>query len=311
MIDQNYVFERMSEDKLPDFYHLFKTREKDYSLDYFEKRYNTSWTGKKFVGIIGYDERNEPIAHIGTFPMIIEFQGKTYITCQLGDLIVHPNHQKKGLFVALIDHLCELAKQEDIDFLHACPNKQADPQFNKKGWKCVDFFKSYSFPVLCIPLNKIANKYNLLKLYDIYIRTILWLFTKNNNLTFKNSVIDSETGGVIKDSNYRMYKNFSYNYITTIHGFKFWWKIDDGLSIGDIERFDLQKRDSLFKTLRFLCFILGFHNFKIVTTNNTFIDNQLKDSFPFEKGNNVYFWDISSGLDFTKIKFMQTDLNTF
>ena len=307
---QTYTFKRISKEKLTDFYTLFKVRAKDYSFTFFCKKYDTKWTSKEFIGVIGYDKLKNPIAHVAAFPMPIEFVGRKYRTCQLGDLIIHPDHQKKGIFPMLMDNLNIIAKEEGIDFLHASPNQQADSRFSKNGWMCFDNFKIYTFKTKCVPLNKFTNKYKLLPFHNLYIKAVLWLFG-NKKTTFKNSVIENGIGGLIRSQDYSNYKKYTYNYITSINGFKIWWKIDDGLSVGDVERFDPSRLNALFKTLRFLCFIFGFHNFKIITTNNTYIDTLLKDTYSFEKGNNIYFYDISSGLDFSKIKFMQSDLNTF
>jgi len=307
----NYFFERMSKDKLQDFYKLFKTRGKDISLTHFEKKYRTTWTGKEYLGVIAYDLKRNPVGHICILPTLIEKDGKEYISGQICDIVVHPSHKRKGVFEQLIIEGIEIAKEEGLCFLYVCPNVNADPIFKKWGWLNVDNYKIYTFKTKCFPINKIANKFHLLQFQDLYIKGMLWILSKHKKKAFKNSVIETGIGGMIRSQDYIKYKNYTYNYISVINGFKIWWKIDDGLSIGDIERFEPSQLPKLFKTIRFLCFILGFHNFKIVTTNNTFIDNLLKDLYPSEKGNNVYFWDISSGIDFSKIKFMQADLNTF
>jgi len=310
-MSQNYTYERITKNTLIDFYKLFKTRRKDFSFDFFEKKYNTKWLGKEYLGVLAFDIKRNAVGHICILPMKLQYNGKEYLCGQICDIVVHPEHKRKGIFEELIAKGKVIAKEEGIAFLFVSPNQNAQPIFNKWNWYSNHCFNVYTFNTKCFPLNKIANKYKLLKLHDLYIKIVLKLFADNKKTAFKNSVIENGIGGIIRGQEYVSHKNYTYNYITKIGGFKIWWKIDDGISIGDIERFDSINLERLFKRLRFLCLILGFHNFKIVANNNTFIDQLLKDKFPFEKGNNVYFWDISSGIDFLNIKFMQSDLNTF
>ena len=310
MLSKNYFFERISKENLTDFYTLFKTRGKNISLVHFEKKYDTKWVGKEYLGVIAYSDEKQPVGHICVLPTIVEHNSKEYISGQICDIVVHPNHRMKGVFEQLISKGIEIAKDNGLRFLFVSPNVNADLIFKKWSWFSNDNFKIYTFKTKCVPLNKFTNKYKLLPFHNLYIKAVLWLFG-NKKTTFKNSVIENGIGGLIRSQDYSNYKKYTYNYITSINGFKIWWKIDDGLSVGDVERFDPSRLNALFKTLRFLCFIFGFHNFKIITTNNTYIDTLLKDTYSFEKGNNIYFYDISSGLDFSKIKFMQSDLNTF
>ena len=275
--DSEYFFERTSKEKLRDFYTLFKTRGKTMSYEYFEKKYDTKWTGKEFVGVIVYDSNRNAVAHIGSIPTLVKYKDQVKIACQICDIVTHPDHQKKGLFSSALNYYLKVATEEKIDFLYVFPNGKADRGLEKNGWQLKGSLNNYTFKTSCIPLNKIANKFNLLKSYNLFIKLMLRFISKSGNNDFKNSVIDDEYGGLVKDNNYIFHKNYSFNYITIFKGFKIWWKIDDGFSIGDIERFDPTKLKKLFKTLKLLCLLLGFHNFKIITSNDTFMDKLLDE----------------------------------
>jgi GNAT superfamily N-acetyltransferase len=301
----------MSKDRLNDFYELFCLRGKNLSLDYFLKKYDTSWTGKEFIGIIVYDASGKAVGHLGTLPMFIDYKGKRHLCCQISDAIVHPEHHGKGLFALIIECVLEIAREENIEFLFVFPSPQAYNGFIKTGWVETDMLKTYCFTTPCLPFNKLVNKFNLLKTYNLFIKCILWLFAGTKKNSFYNSVIDEQTGGVVTDKDFILHKNYTYNYITRFKGFKIWWKIEDGLSVGDIERFDLNEVHRLQKALKSLCFLLGFHNYKITTTSNTYLDSVFSKLSTPKQGNKVFFYDLTSGIDFSNIKFSYSDLNTF
>lgn len=66
-----------------------------------------------------------------------QWQTKTelYISLRAVDTATHPQHQGKGVFKALTQHLLELAKTEDYAFVFNTPNEHSLPGYLKMGWQ--------------------------------------------------------------------------------------------------------------------------------------------------------------------------------
>lgn len=303
-----FIYKRLSRDTIPDLARLFETRNKQFKIDFF-KKYNTKWTGKEYIAIIAYNESEEPIGFLGSLPMFVEHDKKKHFCVQISDAIIHPDYQKRGLFVAIIKRVIDLAKTEGAEFLYVFPSPQAFNGFVKTGWLLYGNLHHYVIKTRCIPLMKFVQKVNIIKYYHIFLKFILKIIAKTNILDFANSTIDIENGGVDRCNQFLEHKNYTYNYRIKYRGIKILWKQDDGMLIGDIERVkDVNKTISRLKSL---CFILGIHKLKFIVLQDSYWDCELKQQYKYVQGNPLYFYNLNSELDFEHLKFVSADLNTY
>jgi GNAT superfamily N-acetyltransferase len=137
MVSQPYKTERLNENNFRSFTEIFHASfpGNQYSDAYFLKKFDTSHSEHQFYGHLAYnEEKNQPAAYFGVFPVFAEWQGQQLLTGQSGDVATHPEHRQKGLFRILHDATLRLCKADAFDFLFAFPNANSLPGFIKAGW---------------------------------------------------------------------------------------------------------------------------------------------------------------------------------
>lgn len=308
--ERHFHISRISKCQMGSLTDLFNTaRNRKLPYSFFQKKYDTAWAGLENIAIVILDDQEKVIAHLGVLPTPIILDGKKYMSGQISDAVLDPILRGKKVFDLIIKELESLAKTEGIDFLWVAPSPQAIKGFESNNWLERNYLKSYSIPVRTIPLNKIANKFHLDKLYRFYIRLGTYIFTKKKK-SLLNPNISDDCGGVEISEIYVSHKNYTYNYITKRNGFTFWFKIEDGMEIGNIEYFPSDEQIEFERTIIPLAQILGCHQIKIITTKDTFQDRSFTN-YPVVNGNKIYFKELNVSIDFTKIRFNGSDLNTF
>lgn len=304
-----FTYKRLGQNNIDDLDKLFSTRKKQFKIDFY-KKYNTKWTGKEYIGIFAYNSSNEPVGFLGSLPMYVEYKASKHLCVQISDAVIHPDYQKKGLFVEIIKRVIDIAEKEGAEFLYVFPSPQAFSGFKKTGWKLYSHLNHYTIDTYALPIMKIAQKFGKIKLYNEYASFIQKILCSTNVTDLKNSCIDDNNGGVDRCETFLSHKDYSYNYKIKFSQNKILWKHDDGMLIGDIER--NSEHTKLFNNLKILCFLLGIHKIKFFVQQDSYWDNFLKNKglIPTQ-GNPLYFYDINSKIDFSKLKFISADLNTY
>ena len=129
---------------------------------------------------------------------------------------------------------------------------------------------------------------------------------------FKNSVLDNETGGVVRSQNFINYKSYSGCVVTEICGVKVWLKADNTINIGDMERTDEKTFLEIIKKIKSICVPLGITDIVFNVAPNTYYDAMFtKLTIPFTETLPVLYWEFDSGIDLNKIRFTGADYDTF
>lgn len=294
-------------DALTDLFNQARNRKLPYS--YFQNKYNTKWTGIENCAIVIKDKNKKIIGHLGVLPIPLRFKNQTYLSGQISDAVLDPVLRGKNVFEVLIQELEQLSTCLNIPFLWVSPSPQAVSGFDKRNWIETNNLVFHTLNVSSLPLNKIANKFGLHFIYKPYINIILRFFTRRK-LEMENSNFIVQQGGVIVSKDYVKAKNYTLNYLVEKNGFTLWFKIGDGLEINNVAYFTSDKLDDFIKTCKQISNLLGCHQFKIITTENTFLDRVIKNSDRVI-GNKIYFKGLSTSLQFDHILFNGSDFNTF
>jgi hypothetical protein len=308
-----YSIKRIDASSLKDIRYLYwevhKIKE---PINFFRKKFDTSFTGVSNIGFVAYDKNNLPAAFYGIFPCFIEYHGARILAAQSGDTMTHPAHQGKGLFTTLAKMTYELAKENEIQFVYGFPNKNSYPGFIKKlNWVHKENIKAYAIKIKTIPLAKIAKKINLLKpLYTTYCQSVLFFF-KSDKSHFDNSIIDDELGGVQRSTDFFKYKEYSPKFIIRLHNKCIWLKIDGRLWLGDVEKCAEKDFQIILKKLKKISFLLGVDIMVFHTSPDTNIDRLLSGmNYPFIEYP-IGFVNFNSNIDISKIKYTGADFDTF
>lgn len=309
-----YQILRISKNHLPDLTWLFnELHPGKYDMKYFENKFNTDFTGKSYIGYIAFAENGEPAAYYGVFPCILYNKHGEILACQSGDTITHIRHQRKGLFVHLAKITYELALKEGIKLVFGFPNENSAPGFyNKLGWEKSREFLHLEFNVNSLNFYGISNK--IKPLSGIYKRYFKAKASKlqSREIEIYNKYND-EIWRIKKDQAYIQYKlNYSNSYLVTIDGFKFWFKLDDGLLIGAVSNFEPSQKAHFKEANIKLAKYFGVKKIRVITTKNNFeydayVDFCETKEIPISNG----YLKLDSTISFSDFSFSALDFDTF
>lgn len=310
---EEYIFERVSGERLKDVKYLYKESfGENVTIEFLEKKYNTSVFGANNIGYIAYHKNGEPAAYYGVFPCKAVVKDKIYLCAQSGDTMTHPNHRGKGLFIKLAKATYRLAIENGISFVFGFPNDNSYPGFvNKLGWIHKENLKIYKISIYTFPLAYIASRIKFLSgLYRFYSSFIINIW-KGDLKFFDNPNIDCFGSGILRDENFYIYKNYFKKEIIKIHGKGVYIKIAGALRVGDIELSDEAEFIRIVKRIKLVAWLLGCYAVYFYCSPETKYDKFLSSKYSYSKGLAIGWADFNSGLDLSSLKFSQADLDTY
>jgi GNAT superfamily N-acetyltransferase len=315
MISPNstYTTERLGLNNIADMALLYKAvygQERPH--DFYSKKYDTTYTGAKYIGYLAYDLQHQPIAFYGVIPTVMWYNGKTILAAQSADTMTHPEYRNMGLFTALANLTYALCKQEGIRLVFGFPNQNSLPGFvNKLGWQIIESLDSFQTPVAnALILPKIVGKYFILKpVYTWYINKILKGVLQSKN-GVQNSVLADGYNGVFRDDSYLQYKTYSATQIIEIDGALFWIKLQNGLQVGDIENIG-DNFESTMQKLKALARKLGVNQIYFQVSPQTKLHTLLTRICTPAPAFSAGFRIIDSDISIETIKFTLADIDIF
>jgi GNAT superfamily N-acetyltransferase len=282
------------------------------AIEFFLKKYNTVYTGAKYIGFIAYNNQNQPIAFYGVIPTLLWYNGHTILAAQSADTMTHPEYRNMGLFTELANLTYDLCSEENIQLVFGFPNQNSLPGFiNKLNWQVLETMDRFQIHVKkIIPFEKIVHKYPALKsLYNIYKARILKKHLKPAH-GIANSVLADNYSGVFRDDKYFSYKSYSPAIVIQINSTLLWIKLDNGLQVGDMTVIGEDFAEVMKKLVK-LARKLGvaqihFHVSPQPTLHALFAQHYAANlSYP------VIFKDLKGYIKTEKIKFTLADIDIF
>lgn len=278
----DYRLERLTKETVKDVWWLMKAIGNTmHELSYYQKKFDTTFTDVSYVGYLAYHRQTgEAAAFYGVFPCYVVHNGVKVLAAQSGDTITGPAHQKKGLFTLLAQETYKLAATLGIQFVFGFPNENSKHGFyNKLNWKRNEDLLVYSITVKTLPIFRIMRKLQLLNsVYKIY-HAVVRLFIRPTLEYPQNSLANYSQGYVFRDINFYHYKSYSESYFVTIKGITVWYKIDNGLQVGDIWMNEGQNAEDLTNALYTLSLCLGINNVVFIVSRNSRYDKMLSERY--------------------------------
>jgi len=312
----NYVFKRLDESLM----HLLPPLYKDAldvenTVDQVMKKFDTDdYSGKKNIAFVAIDEDTNMIAAIyPVFPSIIRYDNKDILCGQVGDLMTHSLHRRKGLFLKLAELTHNLAKEEGLRLIFTFTygeNCAYQGFIQKLGFFHKECLNSYKIPVRTIPLCRILKKTRATAaLYNLYLKILVALFYQRQR---SFDVQDAKNGHLLKNKAFFDYKlSYSAGHIIQFDKSSIWFKLTKygSASVGDIS--DFSDPGKIIARFKRFCFLAGIRAIQIETSADTDLDLYLRSEHTFSKDYHLSMLKIDKDVPCENLKFVFGDLDNF
>lgn len=309
---KDYTIERLSKKNLSDLDKLHHAvYRKQHAPGYFEKKYDTAYTGAEYIGYIAYNGNKTPVAFYGVIPCFIRYQEQLYLAAQSADTMTHPQYRFKGLFVQLANITFDLARAEGIKLIFGFPNQNSLHGFLVKlKWQLTEMMDCYIIPAGIIPIERIAKKLSVTgKLYQKYQQRVLKKYLSDEK-GIESSVLKDNYAGVDRNVHYLNYRTYHDTQVIRIGTALLWIKIRNGLIIGDISC-EMEDFDGMMEKLKKLALRLGVQRIQFHTSHQTRLSTLFAERYEAIPSFYILFKDLGSNIPLDKIKFTFADVDIF
>ena len=257
-----YRYERLNDENIIDLLPLyFDAFRETRTLKEVKAKFNTSVFGVSNIAIIAYDQNNTVAAFYALFPANIVRQGKSIIAAQVGDLMTHSNHRRKGLFLELASRTHALAVKDGIEMIFTIPygeNSSYRGFIEHLKFRKLYSLSEYEIKTNTLPIAAMSEKINWLKI--VYAKFAKVVLSKYEHLTkfSERANDDNDIVEIQKDEQFFEYKMHSNTYLIKLGETEFWFKIKKGtIMVGDIRNLQTKAVPHFVKEVKWLCFLLG------------------------------------------------------
>ncbi|HJP63339.1 MAG TPA: GNAT family N-acetyltransferase [Mucilaginibacter sp.] len=309
---REYTIERLGKSNLPDLDLLHQAiYRKNHAPDYYEKKYDTAYTGVQYIGYIAYDQNHMPIAFYGVTPCFIRYDNELHLAAQSADAMTHPRYQFKSLFVQLANMTFDLCRDEGIVLVFGFPNQSSLHAFLVKlKFHMTEMMDCYIIPVAFVPLERLAKKMAFTrKFYKDYEQRVLKPYLIDD-AGVENSVIRDKFAGINRNAHYLNYKAYHPTQVIKIGNALLWVKVRNGLIIGDM-KCEVREFDSVMAELQELAFRLGVQRILFHTSHQTRLASLFAERYEGIPSYYVLFKDMGSHIPLDKVKFTYADIDIF
>lgn len=274
-------------------------------VDYFPKKYNTTYIGVEYVGFLAYDQSAQPVAYFGVIPCFLQYDGDIILSGQAADGMTHPRHLGKGLFVKLSDKTFDLCKQLQLKLIFGFPNQRSYPLMIKYlGWTEIE--KMYRFT---IPVN------SMMSMMPAFLKKINYNRILNQQPGFQkglpNSAVRDGYAGVYRDAAYCRYKAYNKTHLIKIPAAEIWLKPGNELVIGDVVSLEPGSDDLFFTGLAQLAGRLWMDKISFQVCSGTHLHQLFAKRYEAVPSFPVLVKCFAPGIVPEKFKFSFADIDIF
>ncbi len=286
----------------------------DHTKKQILKKFDTAkYCQRRFIAYIALDEQENAVGQYAIFPALMNYEGKQILVGQVGDLMTHSDHQRKGLFIELAKLTHELAIEEGLQLIYTFPygKNSSYSGFEKHlGFMAVPM-DSFVIPVNTMPLCRFAYKFKATEnLYSFYLKTILGLFYEATPSYQEDLRAKNET--ILKNKDFFEYK-FAYTngQILKTASNTIYFKITKfgSISIGDIAEY--KNLDKTLEELIRYCKLSGIRSIRFELSGSNELNRFLKRKYI---PSNEYFactLPLNHQIDQRKLNFVFGDFDNF
>ena len=120
-------------------------------------------TGLAYLAMV--DNKVVGMVSVSARPVLV--RGNSIMMAELGDGFVHPNYQRRGIFVKLLNLILKDADNSGFEYIYGTPTPQAFSVEKKVGFRIQGNVKLHMY-LRPIALSNILNKYSTNKIVEIF-----------------------------------------------------------------------------------------------------------------------------------------------
>lgn len=274
------------------------------------KKYDTSFTGVKYIGYIAYNTEHIPISYYGVIPCFMKIGDREVVAAQSADTMTHPQYRYKGLFLELANLTFQLCIDNGIELLFGFPNQNSLPGFiNKLGWKTTETMDVFVINLL-FPWQRLVNKVSFTRgIYKDYLQKQMERYIVPQN-GFASSVLRDGFSGICRDEDYLKYKSYNNTYTIKLGSAMLWIKISHLLLVGDV-LVESEDFNRMIDQLKIFAGKLGIKQIHFHTSPGTTLHSLFSARFLPVQSFPVIFKQLSGKLPSNELKFTSADIDTF
>lgn len=314
-MNNEFRFERLSADNIGDLLPLyFDAFKENRPLEKIKAKFDTSAFGARNLAYIAYDSSNNIAAFYALFPVTIKFKGQIIRAAQVGDLMTHSKHRRKGLYINLANITHELARKEGIELIFTVPygeNASYQGFVNRLGFTLTHNLNGYYLKVNTLPLASLLLKSGvfLSTLHTSIVNKLVASAQRQKDFFANSPEIDY--AGVTRDKVFFDYKKgYTPARIYEFGGVGIYLKIERGvIKVGDVEHVAAEQFKKAIGALKRFAFLAGIRLIQFETSPGTWLDDHLKHHTPITNYR-ICILNYSNVADNT-YKFTFADLDNF
>jgi hypothetical protein len=310
---KEYRIERLGKGNLDDLDRLYRAvHGKAWPPGYYQKKYNTSYTGAEYLGYFAYNDQGLAIAYYGVTPCFLQYKRDLLLAAQAVDAMTHPEYRNRGLLAELCNLTIDLCRQSSILLVFGFPNQHSYPSFvNRLGWISTGRLEYFALPVPTIPLASAAQRYGLLKRpYMAWRRA----FLKGRLVPLAGiagPAANGQFGGIYRDDAYLQYKRYSVGtQVIRVGTALAWVRIQQDLAIGDLS-LEGQDFETTINALKRIAAWLGIRRLYFHSNPGTPLHRQFASRYSPIPSFPIIFMDLGAGIPLDELKFTFADIDTF
>jgi hypothetical protein len=298
-----YRIERLSSDHMDSMAELFKkVFRSDFSIEYLQKKYDTSYLGISHLGYLAFKE-NTPVAYAGYIPYRLNFGNGDVLAAQSVDSMVVDDVRCTGVFKLLQEYNMKLLEDEGIKMIFGFANQNSEPVFKKMGWSSDQHMKVFVIKLNNIPFAKFWLKLGIKKNHYKNLEEVPG--------HFENPLGNSGDGYVSYDPDLFRYKSFSGARIVLINGIKVWLKITHAVNVGNVEECSREKFNEMLDELKALTRKCGLNEIIFQFSPDTNFASWLTEKYSPIKGCAIVYKLLEEDFGYKTIHFSNADIDTF
>lgn len=308
-----YRIERLGKDNLDDLDRLYQAVYGKISPPgYFQKKYDTSYTGAEYLGYFAYNSEGLAIAYYGVMPCFLQYQRDILLAAQSGDTMTHPAYRNKGLFVELCNRTIDLCRQTEVRLLFGFPNQNSYPGFvGKLGWTSTGKLDCFCLPVSTLPLAAAAERFGFLQRPYMTWRNAILKGKLLPLAGIPGPAANSRYGGLYRDDAYLHYKGYSAGtQVIRVGAALAWVSIRQDLVLGDLS-LEGQDFGMTIRLLQKITASLGIRRLYFHSSPGTELHQLFASRYSPIPSFPIIFKDLGAGIPLDELKFTFADIDTF